>query len=124
MVKDRKYCGSWHEYGKCPALKHRCKKRNKLNHFVSVCRSRPVSQVTKQHNFSSLSSDEDEESSFKLLGVNANNGKDMSAQPKPFVCSNPQEEEGEQFFINSVESCRSMESDRWLTTLDTCGTPV
>ena len=123
IVKDCKYCGSEHEYGKCPAFKRRCKKCNKLNHFASVCRSKPVSQVTKQNNFSSSSSDENDESSFKLLGVNANNRKDTSAQTKPRVCNNPQEED-QPFFINSVEPCRSMESDRWLTTLDTCGIPV
>ena len=82
-----------------------------------------MSQVTKQNNFSSSSSDEDDESSFKLLGVNTNNRKDTSAQPKPRVCNNPQDED-EPFFINSVEPCRSMESERWLTTLDTCRTPV
>ena len=112
MVKDCKYCGNEHQYVKCPAFKRLCKKCNKLSHFASDCRSRPVSQETKQNNFSSSNSDEDDESSLKLSGVNGNNRKDTSAQPKPRVCTNLQEE-SEQFFINSVEPCRSTESDRY-----------
>lgn len=40
-----KYCGSVHEYGKCPAYGSKCYKCNKLNHFASQCKSRSVNMV-------------------------------------------------------------------------------
>ena len=139
-VKNCKYCGGEHEYGKCPAYRRQCNKCGKYNHFAAVCQSKSVQkldQVKQEQREVSSSSSEVSDSEFNLSSVrvegnrNQQNGGNtegenhvtdhMSDSSTKLTADNV--EDSEEFFINMVEG-NSDEADKWYATLDTSGTSV
>ena len=71
-VKNCKYCGGEHEYGKCPAYGRQCNKCGKYNHFAAVCQSKSVQkldQVKQEQREVSSSSSDVSDSEFNLSSV-------------------------------------------------------
>ena len=139
-VKNCKYCGGEHEYGKCPAYRRQCNKCGKYNHFAAVCQSKSVQkldQVEQEQREVSSSSSDVSDSEFNLSSVHVEgirNKQDggntecgnhvtdhMSDSSTKLTADNVQD--SEEIFINMVEGY-SDEADKWYATLDTSGTSV
>ena len=61
-IKNCKFCGKSHRYGKCPAFGKTCSKCSKKNHFAAVCKTKnAVQELEEEKEFLVLEGpDEDE----------------------------------------------------------------
>ena len=139
-VKNCKYCGGEHEYGKCPAYKRQCNKCGKYNHFAAVCQSKAVRKVDRVNQYhgevsSSNSDDSEPEINLSSVCVEGNRDKQNSGNnqcqdhltdpiSESFIKPNADNDrDNEEFFINVVEG-DSGDADKWYATLETSGTLV
>ena len=70
--KACKYCGTWHDAGKCPAYGKNCSKCGKNNHFASVCMSRTTEKAkskTRPRKVHNLEESDDSDSDFFVNAV-------------------------------------------------------
>ena len=67
-IKNCKFCGKEHEYGKCPAFNRQFNNCGKFNHFASVCTSKQPQSI-KEIKRSEVQSSDDEDCEYLLSSV-------------------------------------------------------
>ena len=120
-IKNCKFCGKEHEYGKCPAFNRQFNNCGKFNHFASVCTSKQPQSI-KEIKRSEVQSSDDEDCEYLLSTVTVDKNANIKLRDSDNDKERPVQDKTE-FFINSVADSPT-DTNRWQASLKTNGTSV